>query len=165
MLFNEDEMTELCGEMGIELVENTPDNQKKLKDGICDMFASKTETITLQNYTFGIINAVPDGYMIWNIGDIMPDGYIPLCRLKMIQPFDGAREIETDALKAIPCHDSRRILKAAACGLNTISKMRHYIRTHEKDKHPSEYIKSRIEICRIAAAALEKIENAENMQS
>ena len=191
MLFDENEMTELCNEMGIELVENTPDNQKKLNVDIRDLFEvksieetekgaklpdyitksfcgsikPKTETITVQGNIFEIIDAVPYGYMIWNIGDNMPDGYIPLCRLEASQPFDGARNIQTDTLKAIPCRDSRCVLRAAACGLNTISKMRHYIRIHEKNKHPSEYVKSRIEICRMAVTTLEKIKNAENLQS
>lgn len=44
---------------------------------------------------------IPKGYQVWNIGNHMPKGYIPYCRLKTIQPFDGGRDIETDTLLAL----------------------------------------------------------------
>lgn len=59
---------------------------------------------------FEIIDWIPMGYDIWNIGENMADGYLPLCRLKMIQPFDGAREVETDTLKAIRIEDIPMIM-------------------------------------------------------
>lgn len=43
----------------------------------------------------------------------MADGYLPLCRLKMIQPFDGVREVETDTLKAIRIEDIPGIMARA----------------------------------------------------
>lgn len=44
---------------------------------------------------------IPKGYQVWNIGNHMPKGYIPYCRLKTIQLFDGGRDIETDTLLAL----------------------------------------------------------------
>lgn len=46
-------------------------------------------------------NDIPKGYQVWNIGNHMPKGYIPYCRLKTIQSFDGGRDIETDTLLAL----------------------------------------------------------------
>lgn len=46
-------------------------------------------------------NDIPKGYQVWNIGNHMPKGYIPYCRLKIIQPFEGGRDIETDTLLAL----------------------------------------------------------------
>ena len=40
----------------------------------------------------------------------MPVGYIPLCRLKAKQPFDGCTEIEPDTLRAVSLENASRIL-------------------------------------------------------
>ena len=45
---------------------------------------------------FQIVDKVPLGYQIWNIGRNMPDGYLPFCRLAFRQPFDGARNVEIE---------------------------------------------------------------------
>lgn len=44
---------------------------------------------------------IPKGYQVWNIGNYKPKGYIPYCRLKTIQPFEGGRDIEADTLLAL----------------------------------------------------------------
>ncbi len=50
---------------------------------------------------YEIVNEIPPGYQRWNIGKHHPEGWIPLCKHKHLQPFEGAREIETDTLKTI----------------------------------------------------------------
>ena len=42
MLFDENEMTQLCEEMGIELVDNTPANQKVLIESAQSLFSGNT---------------------------------------------------------------------------------------------------------------------------
>ena len=41
------------------------------------------------NYEYTIVTEPPLGYEIWNIKDA-PNGCLPFCRLKMMQPFDDA---------------------------------------------------------------------------
>lgn len=58
----------------------------------------------------------------------MPDGYLPLCRLKMIQPFDGAREVEADTLKAIKLEGAQTVLRASIEGFETVEKMEAFVK-------------------------------------
>ena len=82
--------------------------------------------------TFELVDFVPLGYEIWNIGSHMVDGYLPLCRLKAVQPFEGGREIETDTLKAIKCEGAQVILAAIGYGPDTPEKMEKYIAKYSK---------------------------------
>ena len=86
------------------------------------------------DHTFEIVDFVPLGYVIWNIGDNMPYGYLPLCRLKMNQPFDGGREIETDTLKAIKIEDAHLILDAVGYGPDTLKAMEKFVAKYENKK-------------------------------
>lgn len=82
-------------------------------------------------YKFELVESFPRGYHIWNIGSNMPDGYLPLCRLKKNQRFEGGREIETDTLKAIKCESAQTILKAVMCGGGTLSAMKSTLKKNE----------------------------------
>lgn len=44
------------------------------------------KTITHHGHTFELVDHVPNGYLIWNIGENMIDGYLPLCILASDQP-------------------------------------------------------------------------------
>lgn len=104
----------------------------------------KRKTITSGKYTFNIVKTIPDGYFIWNIGESMIDGYLPLCRLKAgnLQPFDDAREIDTDTLKAIETDEAQNILAAISGGEDNVIKMLKYINKYKKSKPGTyEYIK------------------------
>lgn len=92
------------------------------------------ETITHHGHTFQIVDRVPLGYSIWNIGRNMLDGYLPLCRLSAYQPFPGGRNIKTDTLKAIRCEGAQTILAASSYGCGTIKEMENFIRTHKNTK-------------------------------
>lgn len=52
-------------------------------------------------HTYEIVNAVPLGYTVWNIGHPVAGEYLPLCRLSQHQPFPGGQSIDVDSLKAI----------------------------------------------------------------
>lgn len=65
---------------------------------------------------FTTTDEFPEGYIVWNVGEYhAPTGYIPLCKLKKEQYFDGGKAIETDSLLALPVSDEVRhvIMKKA----------------------------------------------------
>lgn len=95
---------------------------------------SETKRITSGKYTFEIVDFVPLGYHIWNIGKNMIDGYLPLCRLKPQQPFIGATEVEIETLKAIKTDGAQKILAAIGGGQNTIDEMEKYIKKYRTPK-------------------------------
>lgn len=68
---------------------------------------------------FAVVDSFPDSsYRIWNIGDNMLDGYLPLCRLS------DSIEIDTNSLVAIDMSDKPEILhmlrQAANIGINSL---------------------------------------------
>lgn len=87
------------------------------------------------SHTFEVVERVPIGYSIWNIGKNMADGYLPLCRLAAVQPFPGGRNIEPDTLKAIECEGAQVILSAIGWGPETPGQMERYIKKHENNPH------------------------------
>ena len=95
-------------------------------------------TITHRGHTFEVVTSVPLGYSIWNIGRNMMDGYLPLCRLSQRQPFSGARNIETDTLKAIKTEGAQIILEAVGGGQNTVESMECYVKKH-RNATPGSY--------------------------
>lgn len=97
------------------------------------------QTITSGNHTFEIVDFVPPGYQIWNIGKNMIDGYLPLCKLKTVQPFEGGKAIEPDTLKAIKIDGAGIILDAICGGQDTIESMEKYIRRYRNAK-PGTYL-------------------------
>lgn len=92
------------------------------------------KTITHNDRTFELVDQIPYGYEVWNIGKNMIDGYLPLCRLSPHQPFPGGRSIETDTLKAIKVDSAQIILAAMSIGPKTVKEMERYI-----EKHPNEW--------------------------
>lgn len=96
------------------------------------------KTITNGRHVFEIVDHVPYGYEIWNIGKNMIDGYLPLCRLSQYQPFPGGRKIEADTLKAIKIEGAQTILAAIGGGQDTIEKMEQYIKRYKNSK-PGTY--------------------------
>ena len=92
------------------------------------------QTIKSGEHVFEIVDRVPCGYTIWNIGKNMVDGYLPLCRLKAVQPFQGGREIEVDTLKAIKVDGAQIILEAVGGGQNTPEQMEAYIKRYRNTK-------------------------------
>lgn len=86
--------------------------------------------LTVGEYTFEIVDSIPHGYLFWNIGENMPDGWLPLCRLSAHQPFPGGRNIETDTLKAIRLEGAQTVLEATSrCG-GTIQALEHFVYKH-----------------------------------
>ena len=101
------------------------------------------------DHEFEVVDAIPMGYLIWHIGEHAPKGYLPLCRLKAIQPFPDGRSIEPDTLKAVRTDGEQEILRASACGYDTAKKMRKCI---DEGKDPYE-----VELCEKALPFMEAI--------
>lgn len=53
------------------------------------------------NYVFEVVDFIPGNYQVWNIGDNMADGYLPLCML-----VPGTYSIVPESLKAIKVEDA-----------------------------------------------------------
>lgn len=87
------------------------------------------------DHKFEIVDFVPLGYEIWNIGHHMPDGWLPLCRLSQYQRFEGGMDIEVDTLKAIKCDGAQIILAAIGFAPSTLDEMEAYVKKHEKNKY------------------------------
>lgn len=108
------------------------------------------------SYKFELVEEVPLGYRIWNVGRNMPDGYLPFCRLASRQPFAGGRTIDTESLKVIKTLDAQVILAAVGGGESTPSEMEEYIRKHAKTK-PGTWAFRQVERMRLALPCMRKI--------
>lgn len=91
------------------------------------------KAITHNGHTFELVDHVPDGYLVWNIGKNMIDGYLPLCILASDQPFPGGRAINVNALKAIKCDGAQTILAAIGYGPETPDQMERYIEKYSRE--------------------------------
>ena len=85
-----------------------------------------------QKNVFEVVESVPRGYQIWNIGKNMIDGYLPLCKLSASQPFEGAQCVDVNTLKAIKTESAQIILAACGRGPCTVAQMEQYIEKHAK---------------------------------
>ena len=68
-------------------------------------------------YSFRVTDRIPSGYEIWNIGDNMVPGYLPITMLK-----PGTYEIRPETLMAIPLpvEELKILRKAAGSGCNSL---------------------------------------------
>lgn len=116
---------------------------------------------TLATHTYELVDSIPLGYSIWNIGPSnMAPGYLPLCRPLLPQPFDGARRIDGDSLKAIKVDGAEHVLIAIRSGDNTIAKMKRYIKRHQ-DSKDVDWVKRSIELYEKAIQVLETVPGGE----
>ena len=78
-----------------------------------------TSTLCEKTDIFEIVEKIPTGFFVWNIGDNMGhDEYIPLC--KDLHPEDKENfEIDTTTLKAIklPINEVKALREAAHIGI------------------------------------------------
>lgn len=86
--------------------------------------AKPTQTIEHHGNVFEVVDCVPRGYLIWNIGSNMLEGYLPLCRYIN---SDSSFRIDGNNLKAIKCEGAQVVLKAVGAGYETIEDMRQCI--------------------------------------
>ena len=94
------------------------------------------ETLVVGEFTFELVDYVPRGYVIWYIGKYMPDGYLPLCKLKK-----NSLQIEPDTLKAIKIDGAQTILEAVGWNTETVEQMELYLKRHRNAKKGSRIYK------------------------
>ena len=76
--------------------------------------------IATERWRFEVVNKIPAGYEIWNIGKNMVDGYIPLAEV------DGY-EVNPETLKAIRIEDAQELdllRRCASYGINNLDRCR-----------------------------------------
>ena len=63
------------------------------------------------NHTFEIVDSIPAGYVVWNIGKNMTDGWLPLCKV-----IPGTYSVEINTLCAIKVDNEEdlKVLREAA---------------------------------------------------
>lgn len=83
--------------------------------------------------TFQVADKAYGAYEVWNIGQSI-EGYIPFCLLDQRQPFEGARNVDVNRLLAVKCDAAAAaiIMKAAGYGFTSPSRVRAYIKRHDK---------------------------------
>ena len=96
------------------------------------------EYITSGEHTFKIVNSIPLGYKIWNIGKNMIDGYLPIVQ---VGGEDGC-QVNIKTIKAIKIKEAQTILNAIGWGQNTIKEMETYVKRYKNSK--TEYVKNHI---------------------
>jgi hypothetical protein len=89
------------------------------------------EKLEMGRHTFELVDSVPAGYVIWNIGKNMVDGYLPI-----VQVGEGCR-VNDRTMKAIKVDGAQTVLAAVGYGPGTVKEMEKYIRKHGKSR-PSE---------------------------
>lgn len=105
--------------------------------------------ITDGRHRFEVVDCIPKGYEIWNIGEHMIPGYLPFCRLAAVQPFPGGRNIEVETLKAMRTDGYLEIMDTAMYGFETLASMERYL---EKHPNPKKNTRPYFKVQRIKAA-------------
>ena len=82
---------------------------------------------------YEIVDKVPAGFFVWNIGEHAPAGYVPLCESMP----DDEWSVNLDTLKAIKHDHAREILRAAGAGGTTLAKCR------KKARGSDEWVRKR----------------------
>lgn len=103
---------------------------KQLRHLLITLISSKTrwrlekkmQTITVREHVFEIVDKIPFGFFVWNIGENMGhDEYIPICQ--DLRPGDKDNyEINPNTLKAIKLSVEEVQLLRKAAGYGVVSK-------------------------------------------
>lgn len=107
------------------------------------------DKIVYGNNTFTIVNEVPNGYKIWNIGPYMLKGFVPLCRLRQDLLQNGLYVIDKKCLLTIKTEGADKIMAAIGGGCHTVALMEKFLSDNPKPKEDSWEAK---QILRIKAA-------------
>lgn len=78
---------------------------------------------TLPSRTYEIVDSIPHGFFVWNIGSHAPDGFVPLCE----NAGTGKYGINPDTLKAVRSDHADLILGCASSGARTPSEARDFL--------------------------------------
>lgn len=81
-------------------------------------------------HKFLVVDKIPKGYIVWNIGNNMQEGYVPICMLT----DNVSSKIIPGTLKAVRSEGAAIILEAVGRGQNTLAKMEAYVKRYSKSK-------------------------------
>ena len=90
------------------------------------------QKIKSDRHEFELVDFIPYGYKIWNIGDNMVPGYLPLVQTG---GYDGCQVI-ISSMKAVKVDGAQTILAAIGFGDNTVPQMEKYIEKFATSKDP-----------------------------
>ena len=122
-----------------------------------------THTHNFTTHVYEVVEEVPLGHLIWNIGHCAPEGYLPLCRPAWPQRWPGARDIEAETLKAIKAEGAQEILAAVSGGCHTLAQMEEYIEKHKNSKGSWEQLI--VARCRKAIPYMKKINGVQYLRA
>lgn len=88
------------------------------------------KTLVDGKHTFEIVDFVPTGYKIWNIGKNMIDGYLPIAQVG----GENGYTVNTETLKAIKIEGAQTILAGIGWCAGTIKEMETYIKKYRNSK-------------------------------
>ena len=88
------------------------------------------DKITHNGHEFELVEAVPYGYVIWNIGKNMIDGYLPVVQ---VGGYDGC-QVNIKTMKAIKTDGAQAILAAIGNGQNNVADMESYVKRYKNAK-------------------------------
>ena len=106
---------------------------------------------------FELVDFIPYGYKIWNIGKNMINGYLPLV---ITGGYDGCQVVGIK--KAVKCEEAQTILNAIGAGQGNIKEMQKYIEEHTNSNDSWEIM--HIERLKKALKVLYTIKGAENLR-
>lgn len=93
------------------------------------------KTIEVEGLTYEVVDVVPKGYSVWNIGHHMVDGYVPLCEV-----YEGTYNIIPTTLKTIKLNEARKLLEYASySGCTTLKECERYLKRKHKDAYRERY--------------------------
>lgn len=106
---------------------------------------------------FTVVDKIPYGSKIWNIGKHMPDGYLPLV---YTGGYDKCQVIAEQGYKAVKTEDAELILYVTGFGYGKISKMERYLKKYKGKEKSRNILYKKIEQ---ALIALKKVPGAEEL--
>ena len=81
--------------------------------------------------TFTIVDKIPEDYQVWNIGNLMIDGYLPLCQLV---PDTYNVILETLLAIHLPDNEIEIIRRATGYGINSLTAARETLNNPDNNE-------------------------------
>ena len=108
-------------------------------------------------HTFEMVDSIPYGYKIWNIGNNIEDDYLPLVQTG---GYDGCQVV--GVMKVMKVKDAQKVLSAIGWGQNTISEMETYVKRYRNSKTAST--RSHVQKLKDALQVMRSIKGIEKLE-
>ena len=140
------------------------DSVDEAKQGIDEQCSVKNE-VSFDNgygtiYHFTVVDKFPDSrYCVWNIGDNMIEGYLPLCVVPLRD--DGIQEIDKYSPAAIDMSDRPELLqmlrRAAGVGISDLYSAQKHLDNTKSEEPSTTLEKQQYEYAKDLIAVFEKL--------